>query len=305
MNEMTFLQLQNEDKNADRMAYIDFKIRFTGFINRSDLTSMFGLASAAASNMMTKYLELRPDNMEYDRKLRANTITDKYKPLLSIDADTALGMLANGFNKNKLIDNPIVPYARIGQIDNPLVDNIDDVAKITRAMARGYAISTKYDSKSSDYHDKRIVLPTALLFNGKDWMFRAFCKRDKDGKFKNFRFTRALNVEEIVDHLKTPQEDISQDKMWNTQIPLLLLPHSDRTEDEVNKIKYDFGFHAESKLIKTERAAFILMLKSQWLIDDRTDEEKEKDIKNNCEPYYNFELSNKDMVTILLDSLDT
>ena len=150
MNEMTFLQLQNEDKNADRMAYIDFKIRFTGFINRSDLTSMFGLASAAASNMMTKYLELRPDNMEYDRKLRANTITDKYKPLLSIDADTALGMLANGFNKNKLIDNPIVPYARIGQIDNPLVDNIDDVAKITRAMARGYAISTKYDSKSSE-----------------------------------------------------------------------------------------------------------------------------------------------------------
>ncbi|PST85346.1 transcriptional regulator [Photobacterium sp. NCIMB 13483] len=304
MNEMTFLQLQNEDKNADRMAYIDFKIRFTGFINRSDLTSMFGLASAAASNMMAKYLELRPENMEYDPKLRANVITNKYKPLVNIDADTALGMLANGFNKNKLIDNPIVPYARIGYIDNPL--DTDAIAKITRAMARGYAISTKYYSKSSGDYSKRTILPTALLFNGKDWIFRAFCKKNKElGKFKFFNFARALKVEEEFEHLRTSQEDISQDKMWNTMIPLLLIPHQDRTESEVNIIKYDFGFHGESKLIKTERAAFIFMLKHQWLIDDRTDEKKEKDIKNNCKPYYNFELSNKDMVTILLESLDT
>ncbi|ELV7518403.1 WYL domain-containing protein [Photobacterium damselae] len=304
MNEMTFLQLQNEDKNADRMAYIDFKIRFTGFINRSDLTSMFGLASAAASNMMAKYLELRPDNMEYDRKLRANTITDKYKPLLSIDADTALGMLANGFNKNKLTDNPIVPYSRVGYIDNPL--DTDAVAKITRAMARGYAVSTKYYSKSSGDYGKRTVLPTALLFNGKDWMFRAFCKKNKDlGKFKFFNFSRALNVEEEFEHLRTSQEDISQDKMWNTMIPLLLIPHRDRTENEVKIIKYDFGFHGESKLIKTERAAFIFMLKYQWLIDDRTDEKKEEDRKNNLKPYYNFELSNRDMVKILIDSLES
>ncbi|WP_305840059.1 WYL domain-containing protein [Photobacterium leiognathi] len=303
MNEMTFLQLQSEDKNADRMAYIDFKIRFTGFINRSDLTSMFGLASAAASNMMAKYLELRPDNMEYDRKLRANTITDKYKPLLSIDADTALGMLANGFNKNKLIDNPIVPYARIGYIDNPL--DTDTVAKITRAMARGYAISTKYLSESSGCHDKRIVTPTALIFNGKDWIFRAFCKRNKGKEqFKFFNFTRATYVEEIVDHLRKPQEDISQDKMWNTQIPLLLIPHPDRNEKEVKIIKTDFGFSGESKLIKTERAAFIYMLKRQWMIDDRTEEDKEEDRKNNKKKYYNFELSNRDMVKILIDSLE-
>lgn len=304
MNEMTFLQLQNEDKNADRMAYIDFKIRFTGFINRSDLTSMFGLASAAASNMMAKYLELRPGNMEYDRKLRANTITDKYKPLLSIDADTALGMLANGFNKNKLTDNPIVPYSRIGYIDNPL--DTDAVAKITRAMARGYAISTKYYSKSSGDYDKRTILPTALLFNGKDWMFRAFCKKNKGvGKFKFFNFARALKVEEEFEHLRTSQEDISQDKMWNTQIPLLLIPHPDRNEKDIKIIKYDFGFHGESKLIKTERAAFIYMLKHQWMIDDRTDEKKEEDRKKNLKPYYNFELSNRDMVKILLESLDT
>ncbi|KJF92522.1 WYL domain-containing protein [Photobacterium angustum] len=303
MNVMTFLQLQNEDKNADRMAYIDFKIRFTGFINRSDLTSMFGLASAAASNMMAKYLELRPENMEYDPKLRANIITNKYKPLVSIDADTALGMLANGFNKNKLIDNPIVPYARIGYIDNPL--DTDTVAKITRAMARGYAISTKYYSKSSGEHGKRTILPTALLFNGKDWIFRAFCKRTKGReKFKFFNFTRATYVEEIVDHLRTPQEDISQDKMWNTQIPLLLIPHPDRDEDEISIIKSDFGFHGESKLIKTERAALIFMLKYQWMIDDRTDEKKEEDKKNNEKKYYNFELSNREMVQILLDSLE-
>ena len=304
MNEMTFLQLHSEDKNAERIAYIDFKIRFTGFINRSDLANMFGLASAAASNMMTKYLELRPENMEYNRQLRANTITDKYKPLINMDAETALGMLANGFNKNKIIDNPMLPYARIGKIANQL--DIEKVAKITRAMSCGYSISTEYRSENSSYHDARILVPTALLFDGTNWIFRAFCKNNnnEDGKFKNFNFSRATNVKEVFKKNRKPEEELYQDKMWNTQIPLLLLPHPDRTENEINTIKADFGFNDESKLIITERAALIWMLEKQWFIVSSTEDKKEEDIKNNIKPYYKFDLNNKDMVKIVLDSLN-
>ncbi|HIF9503056.1 TPA: WYL domain-containing protein [Photobacterium damselae] len=308
MNQQTFLQLQNEDSAlAERMAYIDFKLRFTGFINRSDLNEMFGLAEAAASKMMTKYTALCPNNMSYNRSLRVNAITDDYSPLINIDAETALGMLANGFNKNKIMDRPMLPYARIGKVANQL--DINTVAKITRAMSCGYAISTTYLSENSDYHDERIVVPIALLFDGKNWIFRAFCKKDQtNGQFKNFNFSRATNVIELKDELRKPQEELSQDKMWNTQIPLLLLPHPDRSESEKETIKADFGFNGESKLIVTERAALIWMLEKQWFIDARTNEDIEKDnddIKKGkkTKPYYKFDLNNKDMVKVVLSSL--
>lgn len=299
MNKQIFLQLQNEDSSlAERMAYIDFKLRFTGIINRSDLNEMFGLAEAAASKMMTKYTSICPNNMTYNRSLRANAITNTYTPLIDIDAETALGMLANGFNKNKIIDKPMLPYERIGKIANQL--DIDAVAKITRAMYCGYAIKTEYLSENSTDHQARVVLPSALLFDGKNWIFRAFCKKNvNNGTFKNFNFSRATFIEEVRDELRKPQEELSQDRMWNTQIPLLLLPHPDRTETEQETIKADFGFNNESKLIVTVRAALIWMLEKQWFIDMRTDDE----MKNDLKAYYKFDLKNKDMVKVVLDSL--
>lgn len=309
MNQQSFLHLQNEDSSlAERMAYIDFKLRFTGIINRSDLNEMFGLAEAAASKMLSRYSELCPNNMSYNRKLRANAINkETFVPLIDIDAETALGMLANGFNKNKLIDRPMLPYSRIGKIANQL--DVESVAKITRAMACGYAIGTCYLSENSNDHDERTILPLALLFDGKTWIFRAFCKKNTEqGIFKNFNFSRATAVIEKTDDLRKPQEELSQDKMWNTQVPLLLVPHRDRNETEVDTIKADFGFNDENKLIITERAALIWMLTRQWFIDDRTEDEIEKENKliekNKMKPrYFKFDLTNKDMVKVVIDSL--
>ncbi|MDA3139705.1 WYL domain-containing protein [Vibrio metschnikovii] len=294
----SMFDLQQEENNADRMAYIDFKLRFTGSINRLDLTHMFGLKEAAASKMMKAYSEMRPGNMDYDRRERANTILrETFHPLLDIDAEIALGMLANGFNKNKLLNTPEISYYRLGRIRNQL--NIRNVERITRAISGEYSITCAYISKSSKDHNKRELLPLNVIFDGKTWIFRAFDIKDK--KFKNFNFARAKDVEENIHRKIKPNEKLSEDKAWITEIPLLLVPHPKLNSHQKQALINDFAMKDE-KLIISEKAALIWILNRIWNVDTRKKSQIDSDKRS--ENTFNFWLSNKDMVEAVIDNLE-
>ncbi|CAE6883731.1 WYL domain [Vibrio sp. B1FIG11] len=327
---MSMFNFDIDDLNvADRMAYIDFKLRFTGSINRSDLHHMFGLAEASASKMMTKYSTLRKQNMHYNAKQRFNEILrDSFSPLLNLSAETALGMLANGFNRNKLYQTPEIGFERAGLVENNL--DIEFVERITRAMSQGYAVKCSYFSSHSDNWGERTLLPLTLLFDGRNWIFRAFNRTaEGKGEFKNFNFSRLKKVEELVDEYRKPFEELTHDREWNTQVPLLLVPHDRLTNKERDIVACDYGLQ-EGKLIRTERAATMWYLKELWLIDDRTDneysnelhsyketidriesdsnlneKEKSEQLQNVRKNFrkYNFRLTNVDMVNAVIDSL--
>lgn len=291
INQQSFSRLQEDDYLvAERVAYIDFRLRFTGIVNRSDLKDMFGLGLAASSNMMSKYIEKCPENMEYDRSAKANTIKiNSFKPLIPIDAETALGMLAYGFNKNKLMNKALIPYARIGKVKNQL--NADEVAKITRAIYGGYSINCNYISESSTNHSERTLLPTTLLFDGRTWIFRAFDRLpDGSGTFKNFNFSRAINVIENCNDIRRNHEEPSFDRDWNIQVPLILALHEDLSEEEKIGVRTDFGMKDdEDSMLLTERLALLWILCDQWRV--------ERESQSNTSKSYRFKLFNEDMIS--------
>ena len=278
---------------SERRAFIDFKLRFTGFITRLDLKEAFGIAEAAASRVLTDYNERRPNN----KTQKTNTILrDTFSPLIDIDGETALGMLANGFNKNKLTNVNLVTYEKIGLIPNQL--KIEEVAKITRAINGGYAITCKYFSHSSTNHKERTLLPLAIMHDGTQWMFRAFHR--EEGTFKIFNFSRISEVIEEYENKKfkrQPKEELTQDEKWNLRLPLILKPHFDLESEEKSKIKIDFGISNDTdELVLTVREAFLWIIKKKWHIDDRTEEVKNADEKNEISKYYKFEIVNKSML---------
>ncbi|WP_271272322.1 WYL domain-containing protein [Aliamphritea hakodatensis] len=288
---LSYLELQNIAGNkAERLAYIDFKVHFTGSIKRNDLNIAFGLADASASRLLSDYIKLRPKNLYRDPSRKVNVITESFQPLINIDPVVALGMLSHGFNKNKLIDNPVLPYARIGALTNVL--EREDVAKITRAMFNASAIECHYISSNSNNHKKREILPLSLLFDGRYWIFRGYqrCEQRPD-KFKNFNFSRTTLINELdVENKQKPHESLAADSAWNEKIPLVLTLHPNLTEDQRKSVRKDFGMSADSnELILTERAALLWILKRRWFIDTR-----EKTTTENNE-YYNFYLKNREM----------
>ena len=271
--------------DAERLAYIDFKLFFTGTIKRSDMKDMFDLGDAAASKVFSRYKELRPKNMDYARQQHSNTVCrDDFTPLVNFEAEMALGMLANGFNKNKMIDRPMLSYARVGKVPNQL-DSLE-VAKITRAISGGYAIKSNYISANSDNHGERILLPFALVFDGKTWMYRAYDRTA--GFFKHFHFSRSKNIVELLKEEAKDYEQSSRDKEWNTQIPLSLRLHERLSDQRKRDIRYEFCMSEDAdELVLTERASLYWILSRQWFIDDGTRDE---------EGFYKFRLMNRDVV---------
>jgi len=278
-----------EDYNAqraERFAYIDFVLRFLGGLNRSDLLDFFGIGEAAASKEISEYKKLSANNVDYDRVLRKNVILrESFKPLINLDAETALGMLANGFNKNKLYDRPMLPYQRIGATPHHL--NTDFVSKVTRSIYSKTAIKCNYISASSSNHDERTLLPTAFFYDGQSWMFRAF-HRDpviEEAHFKCFEFSRLLSVTECPNDVARPQETLPQDADWHLVVPLQLTLHPRLLPNKKAALSQEFGLdEKQDEFVITEKAVLVYYLKKHWKIDVNDTPSSEGD--------YSFHLKN-------------
>ncbi|MEY8213888.1 MAG: transcriptional regulator [Colwellia sp.] len=297
----------NTDNNNtvinERLAYVDFKLRFTGHVSRADLGETFGIAEAAASRVLKEYGDNKKDN----KTPKTNTIIrEDFSPLIDIDGDIALGMLANGFNKNKLKNNTIIPYEKIGAIPHQL--NVSEVAMITRAIAGGYAIGCKYFSENSGNHGDRVLLPLAIMYDGSNWMYRAFDRLEtSSNKFKNFHFTRTTNIKEEFqgkEFKRLEHEELNNDKAWNLRLPLILKLHESLDEKKKSQVRRDFGIPQDSdELYTSERQALIWIIKKKWYIDDRNPEKKASENKDKIKRFFKFELANREMIEKLQNNV--
>ncbi|MDO6775122.1 WYL domain-containing protein [Shewanella sp. 3_MG-2023] len=300
---ITFETLKNTyPKIADRLAFIDFMLRFTGVVKRSDISEIFNLSDAASSKIIAKYSELKPGNIEYNRTVRANAIVrGSFQSLLDLDSETALGMLANGFNKNKL-SNPArtaIPFAKIGRVPNNL--SADSVAMITRAINGGYAISCCYISENSENHDRREIVPLGIMHDGSQWMFRGYHRNDSRNIFyKNFHFSRVREIVECSQDNKykaKPEETLEADKRWNLILPLQLKIHPDRTPEDADRIRNDFGIAETTDELTIEvRCAIMWIVEKQWFIEKKVNSDK----KN--KQFFKFKLINAEMLKLIMET---
>lgn len=277
---------------AERLAYIDFLLQFKGSFSRSDLTAFFGLKDAAVSNLVGKYREHRSKNVFYDRKAGKNVINvECFEPLVELDSETALGMLGNGFNKNKLQDSPIVPYERIGVSPKKL--DVTLVSKISRAICNNSGVICCYRSGSSSNHAPRILFPTAIFFDGMSWMFRAYHRGDIAGanEFKCFDFARLQSVEESA-LVADIHERLEKDADWHITTPIHLELHPTLSESNKAATRIEFGIDDDSdELIINVKAVLFYFIAKYWRIDVSTEADNTHSYA--LQNYYKFHLKNR------------
>ena len=79
---------QNQKLNAPRwsvlrrLEFIDFRLFWTGRLNRSDLSEMFGISAPQASADIALYQESAPGNLIYDRGQKVYLRGPGFKPIL-------------------------------------------------------------------------------------------------------------------------------------------------------------------------------------------------------------------------------
>ncbi|EPK8184077.1 WYL domain-containing protein, partial [Klebsiella pneumoniae] len=214
-----------------------------------------------------QYREFRGGNISYDNKSKRFELKkDTYEPLVKFNAKDALRMLSEGFDKNYLIrGRGFIPYEPIGFIQPPLENSF--VSIITRAIAAGKKIKCQYNSATSNDSSYRVLSPLVILFDGRNWIFRAYHENStSDVKYKNFNFARVVDVlsdDEFVDY----EHGLAYDDLWNITLPVEIEINKSFSDVKKNEVRRDFGIKdGADKVLMTERAAFIWIILNQWMV---------------------------------------
>lgn len=252
MNEFSFAQKQ-------RLAYIDFKLYFTGMVTRSEIVSHFELGLAAATRDLKIYKEKAPENMVYNNVEKKYFITTQFKPIFKHEARRTLIKLANntsdGFDAISDTSFPI-------ESPSPLnVPEIDIIAKLSQAIINNKPISVIYTSLTSGSAARELV-PHSIVDNGLRWHVRAYDR--KSNSFRDFVLTRISKVTIKQQNLEQ-REDKLEDHQWMRMMPLQLIAHPKNVQYPT-AIAMDYGMD-NGILELNVRAALAGYLLRRWNVD--------------------------------------
>lgn len=155
---------------AEQLTYIDFKLLFTGFIERSDLMSRFDITNTRASTVISAYKEYRPENVAHRKSLLVTELTiDTYHPLVDIQPEIGLQMLMHGFDSCYFTKTHSTVTSML--CHQPKLD-LYRTAAITRALHNHHAISS--DLRQQQHQVNCLLYPLALIQENEQWMIRCY-----------------------------------------------------------------------------------------------------------------------------------
>lgn len=245
----------------DRLEYLEFMLRFRGWVSRSDLTERFGLGEAAATRDIRLYRTFAPENLRLNQSTKKYEILEEgFHPLFDLRIQSALSKLRGG----KICD--ALGMGESGGFLCParlVLPRVDVLATIARAISVGAHLNTSYRSVKNGLSEKRLV-PHALFDNGIHWYMRAF-DLDKE-KYMAYALTRICAVD--IDHQADVHPNLKlKDFQWSRMVSLELIPHPNRKNvTHPETIDHDFKM-TDGMLKLTVRAAVAGYWLHHWGVD--------------------------------------
>jgi hypothetical protein len=234
----------NSDRRArrgpeQRLEFIEFRLFWEGGVNRSDLIEQFGISVPQASNDLTAYRELAPENVTYDLSGKRYVLAPSFRPkFLNPNPDRYLAQLkAMSDGILDIGDTWLSRQPDTGVFPVP-TRRIDPAVlrAVVAAIRTRCAVHVEYQSTSPEHPDPlwRWISPHALGFDGLRWHVRAFCHREN--RFKDFILGRCLAVGEHGSPASTPESDWQ----WQTFFEVVLQPNPDLTDSQRRAVALDY-----------------------------------------------------------------
>lgn len=241
-----------------RLAFIDSRLRWEGRINRGDLTEFFGISVPQASLDIARYLELAPENLNYDRSSRFYQATSSFSPIsIETHAQRYLnellaletGILAR---EASFIGTP-PPF---GSVPNPgRVVESRTLAAVLQAIRETAGIKILYQSISKPEPAERIISPRSIAFDGFRWHVRAYCHIRR--KYIDFVMGRIIQIVSLDYESKVEEEDVE----WNTFLTLEIVPNPNLSAGAQRVIELDYGMENGQISITCRQALLFYTLK--------------------------------------------
>jgi hypothetical protein len=253
-----------------RLEFIDFRLRWDGRLNRSDLMAFFGISVPQASMDIARYTELAPYNLVYDRSARVYVAAEHFSPLYPSSSPSRF------LNELLAIESGVVeaeasfvgwrPPIALMPVPGRAF-HAATLAVLLKAVREHSSLSVLYQSMSSPKTgpEWRTLSPHAFAHDGFRWHVRAYCHKHND--FRDFVIARMLEVRPADAKGPTPEEDVK----WQTQVRLVLGPNPRLTKGQQRAIELDYGMSDGEAILECRQALLFYLLAHLGLDKERTD----------------------------------
>lgn len=245
-----------------RLAFIDFTLQYYGQIKGSDLTNRFSTANHLATEDLTHYQKLAPNNLEMGHNSSSYQRKDGFKPLFDHAPEAVLSGLCRGFGDG--FSYSLEPNELCVDAIRLIHPQTDVIAALMRAIKNRFVLNSEYISLSSG-PSRREIVPHAIINNGHRWHTRAFDRQS--GQFRDFVCSRFKTLDVVIEPAKDTERR-EQDNQWNKVVNLVLTPHPKLPHPQA--ISMDYQMH-NGKLNLELRAALAGYLLQQWQVDCSAD----------------------------------
>ena len=248
-----------------RLEFIEFRAFWQGTVNRSDLSSEFGISVPQASADIGAYQKLAPGNLVYDSSKKRYVSGPEFEPRLIVpSAEQYLAQLSSaepadgvverdGLFRFPPIDAMPVPARNV----KPLV-----LRSMLRAIQDGMSQEILYQSMSPKNPEPswRRITPHSLASDGIRWHVRAYCHVDL--KFKDFLLSRCQDVRGNGPLGATPEMDVH----WKERFDVVLQPNPLLSPSQQEAIAQDY-LMSDGRLILSMRRALLFYLNKHLRLD--------------------------------------
>jgi len=226
----------------EKMQFVEHLAYFHGTVNREDLINRFGISKASATNLLSAYNRMAPENLSYNIQQKCYEIGRSFQPV---------------FNVRSLSER--IPVYRMPKLHKPDDDDsIRKIAVISRAIQKSHPLTITYASASSG-KSRRHIVPVAFADNLLRWHLRAY-DRKRQG-FIDFDFERIFEVHEMQDNSVREYEHPKNDNKWHTFIDLKLKVHPHNIVDAQSFSRGNEMHHIK---IRAALAGYFLQI---WNVD--------------------------------------
>ena len=248
-----------------RLEFVDFRLRWTGRLNRSDLTAFFGISVPQASLDIAKYLEMAPGNATYDRSAKAYSATPTFAPFFPGNSPAKyleeLLARATGLLQAELSFLGWTPEVAVASNPSRSVP-ANTLSAVLSAIHDGTVLTIRYQSMSSVLPVERDIDPHSLAHDGFRWNVRAYCHMRE--RFLDFVFARILSVQTTV----RPGKRGADDDAWQRKVPLVIAPSPSLSDAHKRVIELDYEMQGGETSIECRQALLFYVLRRLGLLDE-------------------------------------
>ncbi|TWO68064.1 WYL domain-containing protein [Caenimonas sedimenti] len=221
-----------------RLKFIDYRLRWEGRLNRTDLIEHFDISAPQATADLGKYTEAAPFNLAYDLKQKAFMRTEGYAPLYPRSSSRAylneLLALVTDVIDSRTSFIGWHPEVGVAPIPSRQLDG-RSLSLLVQAIRDKRMVALAYQGMKKPGPEARVLSPHALGYDGFRWHVRAYCHSSE--KYKDFVIGRMTDVSLAG----ASEKGSGQDESWHRVLQLVIAPHPLLPAGAKRAIRLDYG----------------------------------------------------------------